>query len=63
MKSPPAFKVADRVVSFRGERATITDVIIEHAWEKSHKVMVLPDDPDGTLEPTIIYYEGVFFHA
>jgi hypothetical protein len=69
-KKPPKFEVGDEVISFRGERATVTKVItVEHPG-KSHRVTVrwqnnrdgVTDTPYKANPDNIDYYEHVFDH-
>jgi hypothetical protein len=57
-KAEPRFVVGDRVVSFRGERATVTWVGRAEAPHRSHRVCV---HFDGKLEADRRdFYETVF---
>lgn len=61
VKPPPKFSVGDRVISFKGELATVIWVrTVDHPG-KSHRVSVHWDDSDR--EDKIEYYEGVFEHV
>lgn len=56
MSSPfPKFKVGDKVISFRGERATVRVVYQVDTPGKSHRVGVTWENEDEGM-----YYEQVF---
>jgi hypothetical protein len=59
----PRFSKGDKVVDFRGRRATVVSAIESRDWEtKSHRVIVAWDDrlaADDVRE----YYEEVFDYA
>lgn len=60
MRGPePRFQEGDRVISFRGEKATVISVEKSRAWRnKSHRVTVQWDDRTGPDKTA--YYEEVF---
>jgi|SRR5690606_31516176 len=55
----PKFKVGDPVISFRGVRATVRNVIPAHKLSASHRVEVDWDGEPAGADKTA-YYEEVF---
>jgi hypothetical protein len=59
----PRFSKGDKVVDFRGRRATVVRSIESRDWEtKSHRVCVTWDDRPNNNDQTA-YYEEVFDYA
>ena len=56
----PRFEVGQEVISFRGERGTVAEVIPSRQWRhKSHRVVVNFTHPSLASDNTA-YYEEVF---
>lgn len=62
MPNDPIFVPGDRVVSFRGELATVKEYRVIDEPGKSNRVTVQWDKDDPEDEDKIEYYAGVFSH-